>query len=174
MPTITTQPQDVNAPVYSDVSFSVVSPDATSYQWEKYVSGSFVPISGATSDVLNLSNITDGDFSTYRVVVSDGVDNLTSDTADLIEAELTRWDVDNPDNTNGDTLLFTLDPENPTTVGIATDENTVDFRTGEEYLGVQFLDRSTSGDPDMIFSLDDGATTFDAEIEFYLDDGNPL
>jgi hypothetical protein len=82
-----------------------------------------------------------------------------------------RWDVDNPDNTNGDTLLFSLDPLDPISVGFRTDADDEEAKEGIESLGVQFFGDSNGGEPDMIFKLDDGATTFDAKFEFQLDDG---
>ncbi len=76
-PTITTQPVSVNVCELSNIALSVVATNATSYQWQRNISGTWynvldtVPFSGSTTDTLH---ITATPFilnsSVYRCVVS--------------------------------------------------------------------------------------------------------
>jgi YVTN family beta-propeller protein len=80
-PTITAQPQSQTANVGASVTFSVSAGGTApfGYQWRK----DGVPISGATSSTLTLSNVQTGNAGGYSVVVTNGVGSATSNTARL-------------------------------------------------------------------------------------------
>jgi hypothetical protein len=90
--TINTQPSNQTASggnATFSLSVSVTNSETASYQWEKQESGSgdFSAVSGATSNTLSLSSLTDTDDNgdVYRVVVSasGGADSVTSSSASL-------------------------------------------------------------------------------------------
>ncbi len=78
--TITQQPQSQDACEGSDVTFSVVATgDNLTYQWQKDGSD----ISGATSSVLTLTNVTSSDEGSYTCVITSDCGSVTSDAATL-------------------------------------------------------------------------------------------
>ena len=76
---ITAQPQNVNATVGDNVSFSVTADNATAYQWS--YSGS--SITGADQDTYSINNVQTSDAGNYSVEVSGICGNVTSDIAVL-------------------------------------------------------------------------------------------
>lgn len=78
--TITNQPQDVNATVGDDVTFSVTAEGTDlNYQWKKDGND----ISGATNAQLVLTNVSENDEGTYSVVVTGTCGSETSNDAVL-------------------------------------------------------------------------------------------
>lgn len=80
-PTIDVQPQPASVPLGANALFAIVA-DGTaplSYQWSK----DSVPISGANSPILLVSNVQSVQLGSYRVVVSGPGGSATSDAAAL-------------------------------------------------------------------------------------------
>jgi hypothetical protein len=90
-PTITIQPSSQAVVLGGNVSLSVTATGASNitYQWFKdniaiMNTGS---ITGATSEILLISNITESNLGVYYVVASSGAESVTSSTATLSVAE---------------------------------------------------------------------------------------
>jgi autotransporter-associated beta strand protein len=87
-PVITGQPQNVTTPVGGMVTLSVtaVGSGALSYQWRRngdaLADGSGV--SGATAATLSISSAGTGASGTYTVIVTNSVDSVTSDAAEVV------------------------------------------------------------------------------------------
>ena len=74
-----------------------------------------------------------------------------------------------PENTtDGDTIQLVLDPEKDFVVGFTTITDTREYRTGVEFLPVQFLDQSEAPSLGAVFVLDDGAIEIDDYMNFIL------
>jgi hypothetical protein len=86
-PTISVQPQDQNALVGQTATFSITSPDAASYQWQKetaVASGAYSDIGGATSSSYTTPTLVGGDnFFRYRCKATNANGTTTSNTAYL-------------------------------------------------------------------------------------------
>src|SRR5207302_445909 len=85
-PTISGQPANQIVAAGANPTFSVTaSGTALSYQWQR--SSTNLPnggnVSGATSSVLALSNVTTNDAGNFRVVVANGFGSVTSAVATL-------------------------------------------------------------------------------------------
>ncbi len=80
-PQLTTQPQSVTAAVGGSVQFSVAATGTPppNYQWR--LGG--VPISGATSSSLSLTNVQSANAGSYSVTVSNSAGSVTSAVANL-------------------------------------------------------------------------------------------
>ncbi len=80
-PTITQQPQGINATPGQNISISVTAtgPDL-SYQWYKSTTE---PIAGATTSTLSLNSVTTGDSGSYFVTVTNERGTTTSNTANV-------------------------------------------------------------------------------------------
>ena len=81
-PTITTQPASVTVAAGSAVSFGVTArgTGTLSYQWRR----SGTALTGATSQVLALNNVTNADAGEYSVVVSDGAGQSVTSAAAVL------------------------------------------------------------------------------------------
>ena len=84
-PVITEQPKSQTVLTNATVTFSVTASNATSYQWQS----NSIAILGQTNDSLTLSNVVTADSATYRVVVSNPTDSVTSSNAVLTVTEPT-------------------------------------------------------------------------------------
>lgn len=84
-PIINSQPTDVSAGVGASASFTVVSPNAASYQWQVSTDGgtTWNP-TGTDSSILTVTNVqlTD-DGNLYRVVITNACGSTTSNSATL-------------------------------------------------------------------------------------------
>lgn len=77
--TITEQPQNANVCPKETLTFKVVSPQATSFQWYK----ANTPISKATQNTLVISSVQSDDISTYYCLLSNGRDTIRSNKVGL-------------------------------------------------------------------------------------------
>lgn len=80
-PTITTQPANQATSTGASATFNVVSPDATSYQWQKFT-GSWVDVAGATSAGYTFT-VDAGSGGDYRCVLTNAFGTTNSSTATL-------------------------------------------------------------------------------------------
>lgn len=79
---ITVQPADTAVIEGLDASLSVKAEGTVTYQWQKASGDSWVDISGETSSVFALDNVTyDMNGAAYRCVIGDGSSSVTSDEA---------------------------------------------------------------------------------------------
>jgi len=85
---ITQQPSNVICHVGDTASFTVVATDAVSYQW---IRGATVPV-GTDAATLEIQSVTDADFSSYLVIVSNADGSVQSEIASLSK-EITDIDV---------------------------------------------------------------------------------
>jgi endoglucanase len=83
LPVITTQPAGVTVEEGSNATLTVVatSPFSLSYQWQLFVSGSWVNIGGATSASLVIATSLADDGTVRRCLVSNIVDTVASEPA---------------------------------------------------------------------------------------------
>lgn len=84
-PTISAQPQTQSVSAGTNATFSVTSPNATAFQWERALDGvTYFAVAGATGAtlVIQQSALIDSGAS-YRVLVSNSVGSLTSAPASL-------------------------------------------------------------------------------------------
>lgn len=86
---ITTQPQSQSVATGANVTFSVVATGTApiTYQWQKNGTN----ITGETGSNLNLSNVQSGDVAAYTVIVSNGVNSVTSNAAALSIGNASNW-----------------------------------------------------------------------------------
>lgn len=82
-PQITSQPQSVTVHPGGSASFSVTATGNPEPEYQWFRNG--VELPGATASTLNVNPVTAGDFGSYHVVVSNSVDSVESQTAQLIE-----------------------------------------------------------------------------------------
>lgn len=118
-PTITSQPQDVVAPVGGTASFSVTATGspAPTYQWRKGTS----PIAGATATTFTKTNVQLADAGAYNVVVTNSAGTVTSNNANLVVTQLPTATISSPTNgalfRSGDVITFSgsgTDPDDGT------------------------------------------------------------
>jgi hypothetical protein len=106
LPTITGQPQDQTVAAGDPATFTVVSPNATDYQWKKYVDGLDDPNVGDNSDTLAISNVQEINEGFYYCVVSNLSGTLASSQARLwTERLIGYWPMDN----NADDAVVDVD-----------------------------------------------------------------
>jgi alpha-tubulin suppressor-like RCC1 family protein len=94
---ITSQPANRVAWIGSSNFFTVTAAGATpiAYQWQ--FDGTSIP--GATTNLLQLTNIQPTEFGTYSVIVSNAYTNITSSSAFLLPSQVAVWGgIDNESN----------------------------------------------------------------------------
>ncbi len=91
-PAITSQPSGATKEPGESHTFSVTASGspAPTYQWQKFVSGSWTNISGATSSSYTINPIYPGDEGDYRCVATNDCGSATSDTATLTVEDCTN------------------------------------------------------------------------------------
>lgn len=105
-PSITTQPQPVEDCSGAPVQFSVVaSGSSPSYQWQK--DNSDIP--GATSSTYSIESVSPDDEGNYRVLISNGCGNATSNAVALTVDQAGQFDTQptSQDVNVGETVQFT-------------------------------------------------------------------
>ena len=84
LPLITSQPVAQTSCVGSSATFTVIANNAASYQWQIFTAGAWNNITGATSSVYTVNNLTTAmNTNTYRVIVNGVCSSVTSNMATL-------------------------------------------------------------------------------------------
>jgi hypothetical protein len=84
LPVISQQPANITSCVGSNPTFSVVSSNVLSYQWQQFTGGSWVNIPGATSSTFTVNNATTAmNTNTFRVILTGLCTTVTSNQATL-------------------------------------------------------------------------------------------
>jgi HYR domain. len=84
LPVISQQPANTTSCVGSNVTFTVVSSNVLTYQWQTFSGGSWNNIPGATSSTYTVNNVqTSMNTNTFRVILNGLCTTVTSNTATL-------------------------------------------------------------------------------------------